>query len=224
MDKGLLDFASHFSERILHKYSVSKYEKFHLIFNRYDIPMSLKTATRDQREEGIPPVAYGITPSTNIAKIPLKKLLSHVNTKSEISAFLADRILDHASAKGVKLVVAWSNQCKATLTDVTHLASEQEKADTKLILHAYEASRCGATSIHIHSPDTDFLVLAIRRYPLLCEDTCFVTGTGQQKRTIQLRPIYHALTPDVAAALPGFHAFTGADITGSFGRYGYFGL
>ena len=47
-------FASHFSERILHIYSVNKYEEVHLILDQYDIPMSLKTAIRDRRQEGIP--------------------------------------------------------------------------------------------------------------------------------------------------------------------------
>ena len=35
----------------------------------------------------------------------------------------------------------------------------------------------GATSVRIHSPDTGVLVLAVTRYPNICQDTCFVVGT-----------------------------------------------
>lgn len=98
--------------------------------------------------------------------------------------------------------------------------SNHEEADTKLILHAIDAAVNGATQINIHSPDTDVFVLSIRRYPQLCKETYFVTGTGQRRRKISLRPIYEALGPNKAAALPAFHAFSGADNTGSFSGKG----
>jgi hypothetical protein len=41
-----------------------------------------------------------------------------------------------------------------------------KKRTRKIILHAFDASADGATEVCIHSPDTDVLVLAIRRYPL----------------------------------------------------------
>ena len=78
----------------------------------------------------------------------------------------------------------------------------------------------GASGISIHSPDTDVLVLAVRRYPLLCPSITFVTGTGQKRRSIPLKPIYDALGPMKAAALPGFHAISGCDNTGSFSGKG----
>jgi len=59
-------------------------------------------------------------------------------------------------------------------------------------------------------------VLALRRYPELCADTSFVTGRGQRHRTIQLCPIVRALGAARTAALPGFHAWSGADVTGNF--------
>jgi hypothetical protein len=72
---------------------------------------------------------------------------------------------------------------------MTYLQSNQEEADTKLLLHALDATAFGATRIHIHSPDTDVLILSLRRYPELCEDTSFVTGIGRNHRVIQLKPI-----------------------------------
>ena len=51
-------------------------------------------------------------------------------------------------------------------------------------------------------------------------ETSFVTGRGTQQRRIQIKKIYDELGPAKAAALPGFHAFMGADITGSFAGKG----
>ena len=38
--------------------------------------------------------------------------------------------------------------------------------------------------------------------------------------TFDIKTIYEALGPEKCAGLPGFHAFTGADITGSFYKKG----
>ena len=99
----------------------------------------------------------------------------------------------------------------------------REEADTKLLLHAIDATTSGATSIDIISPDTDVFVLALRRFPESCQNTSFVTGRGQRHRKILLSPIVQALGPARTAALPGFHAWSGADITGSFACKGKLG-
>ena len=98
------------------------------------------------------------------------------------------------------------------------MSSEQEEADTKLLLHAKDAVDCGATNIHIFSPETDVLILVIRRYPELCLDTNFVTGVGEHRQTIKVGDIYSALGPSIAAALPGLHPLSGCDNTGCFTR------
>ena len=84
-----------------------------------------------------------------------------------------------------------------------------------MILHAIDATGRGATSLCIQSPDTDVLVLALWKYTSLCEETSLVFGTGAKCRLIPLRPLYNVLGPHVVAALPGFHAFTGCDQTGT---------
>ena len=101
---------------------------------------------------------------------------------------------------------------------MAYLESSQEEADTKLLLHAIDATTSGATSIDVISPDTDVFVLALRRFPELCQNTSFVTGRGQRHCKILLRPIVQPLGPARIVALPGFHAWSGADITGSFAR------
>lgn len=97
-----------------------------------------------------------------------------------------------------------------------HLHCDREEADTKLLLPAIDSLTCGAITIQIYSPDTDARVLALTRYPQLCDHTVFVTGVGQNCRIIPLKPIFTALGEEQPATLPEFHAMSGADNTGSF--------
>ena len=180
------------------------------------MPLSLKAATRVSRQGKQAPIYYKITDATLIAKTPMKRLLSHVKTKSELTQYLARKVLEKSQESGKNVVVAWGTRCQATHRDMAHLESSHEEADTKLLLHAVDATSSGATCIEMVSPDTDVFVLSLRRYSQLCEDTSFVTGKGERYRKIKLGPIVRALGPAKTAALPGFHAWSGADITGSF--------
>ena len=103
---------------------------------------------------------------------------------------------------------------------MAYLESNQEEADTKLLLHALYATTSGATSIEIVSPDTNVFVLSLWRFSELGENTSFVTGRGQRRRKVLLSPIVRALGADKTAALPGFRAWRGADVTGSFAGKG----
>ena len=60
----------------------------------------------------------------------------------------------------------------------------------------------------------------MRRYSELCKDTTFAITEERNSRTIQLGPIYGALGPQKAAALPGLHAMSGSDNAGSFAGKG----
>ena len=135
--------AKHFNDCLFHKYRES--EEVRLVFDRYDLPSSLKTATRAQRQGTTDPVYYRITDSTQIAKVNMKRLLSHSNTKMELTVYLAQKSMEYAVLNGRRFVVSWACQCEATHQSTEHLQSNQEEADTKA--------------------DTDVFVLSLRRYP-----------------------------------------------------------
>ena len=71
---------------------------------------------------------------------------------------------------------------KLLIKELSISQSNQEEADTKLLLHALDASANGATILTIHSLDTDVFVLSLRCFPELCQNTYFVTGTGQRHK------------------------------------------
>ena len=128
------------------------------------------------------PVYYHITDSTQIAKANMKRLLSHSNTKMELTVYLVQKSVEYAVQNGGRFVVSWACQCEAAHQRTEYLQSNQEEADTKLLLHALDASANGATILTIHSLDTDVFVLSLRCYPKLCQNTYFVTGTGQRHK------------------------------------------
>ena len=66
-----------------------KYDKLHIVFDRYDILKSHRSAKRHLRLDDSYPVAYHSTDITNISNVPLKKLLSHTATKGEFTVFLS---------------------------------------------------------------------------------------------------------------------------------------
>ena len=93
--KNCRDLAEHFTNHLLVKYN--DLQELHIIFDRYDVPSSLKSATRVKRQGGHAPIYYRITDSTHIAKVPMKKLLAHSKTKGELTMFLAKNVMDNAN-------------------------------------------------------------------------------------------------------------------------------
>ena len=130
----------------------------------------------------------------------MRGLLSYSKTKNELSSYLAEKFVDHAMKTTTTITslfsitvltnllvfVARGCQFRATHQNVNHLQSDQEEADTKMLLPDLDATANGTTEVYIHSPDTDVLVLPLRRYPELCVKTSFVAGTGNNHRVIGL--------------------------------------
>ena len=85
----------------------------------------------------------------------------------ELTKYLSEKILEIASQRGIDVIVAWGDQCAhSKQQSVSDLNSSQEEADTKIILHACDATNKGSTEVFIHSPDTDvFLGQVHGRHP-----------------------------------------------------------
>ncbi|KAJ8401582.1 hypothetical protein AAFF_G00378990 [Aldrovandia affinis] len=207
--KTCAQWADHFTATLDSKTKV--YSEIHLVFDRYDLPSSLKEATWERCQGGKPPTTYHVEDNTPVGKVSAKQFLSSASTKDELTVYLANKALQHFQGKPKVFIVTSRQDVHSNCMDVQHLRSLQEEADTHIILHSLDAVRRGATKLCIESPDTDVFVLAIRRYHQLCKDTYFITAVGNKKRIISLEPVVHTLGKGMAAALPGFHAFSGAD-------------
>ena len=112
--------ADHFICRIFEKYGDS--DEIRLIFDRSDIPASLKHATRLKRQGQQDLIYYRITPSTLITSHYEKiKLLSHTSTKDELAKYLAEPTIEHAERNGARAVVTYGCKCKGTKRDISYL-------------------------------------------------------------------------------------------------------
>lgn len=216
------ELATYFFFKLRMKYS--SFDEVHLIFDTY-LEHSLKNWTRRKRQGEVSAVHYHITSDTNIRNTSLKNLLAHVKTKGELTAFFSREILRLAHNEHQHYIISWANNVKASsntkIIDVSDLINDHEEADTKIILHgAFVARKSPSSHIHIFSPDTDVFILALSNYEKLTENTFFEIGHSDHRRKVHLKPIFNKLGPTKAAALPGYHSISGADITGSFYRKG----
>ena len=60
---------------------------------------------------------------------------------------------------------------------MSHLQSDQEEADYKMVLHALDATANSAIELYIHSPDTDVGCASKALSRSLCEDiACLYYG------------------------------------------------
>jgi len=107
-------------------------------------------------------------------------------------------------------------------TPALDLVSDQEEADTRIVLHCLHAaqripSNC---AIVVRSPDTDVFVLLLHYSCQIPHRLIFSTGSGNNKRLLDVHSFARELDSDICAALPSFHVFTGCDTTSAFVRKG----
>ena len=95
------------------------------------------------------------------------------------------------------------------VAQVPILCCDHEEADTRLALHAKQASDEGFTSVVIRTPDTDVIaILACLQQQIVCE-LYIETGTGDRKQLIDINKVSASLPFESEKSLIGFHAFTG---------------
>ncbi len=92
-----------------------------------------------------------------------------------------------------------------------------EEADTRLLIHALDAQRCGHQRIKIRSNDTDVIVLAVSAFNTIRAERLWVAyGTGKTFKYLPIHVIAQSLSEEEAKALPLFHALTGCDTVSFF--------
>ena len=100
--------------------------------------------------------------------------------------------------------------------DVEHLKSNQEEADTKVILHCLDALKTPEATVVLrsHSGDTDIIVHAVTLIRDNCERLFLDYGSGKHRKALCLSEI--TMSDKEKDAFLGFHAFTGNDYISAF--------
>ena len=131
-----------------------------------------------------------------------------------MTEYLAEKTLDRDSPK---LIITSSAGHTRSNRDVGPFSdNNHEEADTLMICLGVSATERNSMDMTFFSPDTDVLVLIIANSDRLPKNT----SISMASRVRQIEPLWAGLGPDRAKALPGLHAFSGADNTGRFARIG----
>ena len=108
-----------------------------------------------------------------------------------------------------------------SVTEVKELSSNQEEADTKLLLHANHALNEDPNQLIVmRSPSGDFdiNILFIATFQENQQNIWLDYNTGDHQMILPLSSI--DMDPENKSALLGFHALTGNDYVSSFFRRG----
>ena len=190
-----------------------------VIFDRYITP-SIKSVARTKRgESGERRLKEDI--SVPAGRDTWKKFLHNSNNKSELYRLLAKSITtQHSLNKDTvatidDTILAYKHSSNMNLEDLT--PCNHEEADTRIFLHAGNASNNGHASVTIRSSDTDVLVIGIHHFKALnLQQLWIATGTGKDFRYLPVHEIVVSLGLSRAAGLAFFHAFTGCDTVSNF--------
>jgi hypothetical protein len=227
----LPDTFGEFALKMFH--SLPKAPLIHFVTDTYR-QNSIKEQERQRRSAGVSVVEYeSITSQTKMPR-DFKCFLHSSRSKTQLIHFILNEWKTPQYAKLFqqrRILFASDLSCvslqsqdgmSVTMVEEPLYATNQEEADTRLILHAVLASQEVAEGVKlvVRSPDTDVLILLISHCHRIKRETLFETGTGNNRRILNVNHIAHTVGPDLAEALPAFHAFTGCDTTSSFVRKG----
>ena len=216
---------------ILKTFDIETCERIDVVFDRYDNKMSIKTSEklRRQKTQGLYINIHGH--NTQLPK-HRSKFMDVPRSKSNLAAFLCSYWSLHAATRivdGKILYLAGGfedgviTKCIKTnsVENIPDLYTNQEEADTRMLLHAYHAME-ECPKITIDSPGMDVAVLCVYYVERLAKvsELYFYTGTGDKRRFIPVHDISRALGSTLSSLLLPFHALTGCDSTSSVCKLG----
>ena len=155
------------------------------------------------------------------------RALLSTSFKSALIDFLAHEIRSHHYKDIINeetVFFAWKQSCikfqednnEVIISGVDELSCPHNEADTRTLLYAsYAAENTSNPHIAVHSSDTDIFILLLHFASQLDVQIWMYTGISSlnTRRNIDISNMANALGSIVCAALPGFHSFTGSDIS-----------
>ena len=98
------------------------------------------------------------------------------------------------------------------------LRSDHEEADTRIVLHARDATIRGYQQINVICRDTDVLVLLLVHLPNPSPAVWMFTGIAKRNFYVPVHQI--CLSEETQNSLLAFHSITGCDTTSQFAGIG----
>lgn len=226
------DLGQIFLKRILSSGRKYNARRFTVIFDNY-ISQSLKSAERLRRGESSDITEYKVSGSR---KVPVFKdfLKSSANKKS-LLIFMVDNILKNAANlldKDESLIIGGGSENPENVFIITQdkepelwqkFKSNQEEADTRIILHVV-AEREHGNTILVRSVDTDVFILLLHHYVVTKQirgcRLFMELGHLKDKRFLSIQDIVESLGETVSKNILAIHCLTGCDTTSAFFKIG----
>ena len=195
-------------------------KRVNVIFDSYIGASSIKAGTRAQRTERKRKIRRVFDQPYIRFPSSWENFISMDDNKTNLAQFLATQLMlkaEHLSSEYEVVVAGGCFVPQQTISskkpNMLHIHSSQEEADTRMILHAYDAARCGFQRIVINSRDTDVIVL-LMYYSDIAQEVWMRAETSKKPNNIPLHNI--TLSIGQRRSLPAFHALTGCDSTSQF--------
>ncbi|GBN57515.1 hypothetical protein AVEN_86567-1 [Araneus ventricosus] len=99
--------------------------------------------------------------------------------------------------------------------EIPELMNDHEEAGTKLLLHAYYASK-SSPAVFIKSLDTDVFILSLAASDKFHVDLYLIMGTNHSFQIKNIMHIAQILGSGFCSAIVGLHIFTGCDTCSAF--------
>ena len=96
------------------------------------------------------------------------------------------------------------------------LYSTQEETDTRVVLYLHHAVSLGYKNAVVRTPDTDIFIILLYHAHNIALTVFLDTGTGKNRRLINISELAECYGADYCNTLLTFHAFTGEDCTSCF--------
>ena len=204
----------------------SGYKRVDIVSDSYH-KVSIKSGEREKRGS-----SGKILLKSSKSKIPRefnKFLLNNENKQKMVEIFFDVLEEKHVKVLNLlrtnQLVLACDEFCKiltlANIEDFRSMISNQEEADTKVILHSHQVlDVCETNQVLLRSPsgDTDILILVVSLLYDYKERIVLDNGVGNSRKLIWLGNI--DISRSTRNSLLGFHAFTGNDYVSSLFKKG----
>ena len=208
--------------QILHEGARS--QRIDVVFDVYRDD-SIKNAERENRGCSTGLQFRNIAPGHQIQQ--WRKFLTHSTNKANLIRFLVAEWKTtklREKLKDIQLYVASEENCllitKDKWEEVACLQSNQEEADTRIILHSAHAAEEGYKAVVVVADDTDVLVLCLAFSDDISCPIFQKCGTKNRVRYLDIMKLWQRLGDGVCSALIGLHTYTGCDTVSAFAGRG----
>ncbi len=189
-----------------------------LVFDQH-LQNSIKGGTRTKRSTTLRKIR---TIVSNDEKMPADwhSFIEMDENKANLTQFLSTELERHVIQYGLEIVLSVGfddaeKVASAAGIDFSYLRAAHEEADTRILLHAVDATTKGYERLIIQCRDTDVLLLLLLVFAhLLSPEIWMKAGTAKKPRYIKVHDI--KMSNEILNGLLAFHAITGCDTTSQF--------